>query len=211
VNGDPDLDPERSWGVTSDASYRATDWMTLRAGAYSNWVDDLIGLVVKSDGPCATGTNYQNVNIARARTAGGDAGVKLRALPWLGLSASYNYAWTLDETTGDPITGNPPHTVVGSVTAENLPHGFSAYARYRYISDSFVDDGDQDFHTPGYHSLGARLGFRPLPPLELYAGADNLFDVSADDENIGDLRPRVGRTFYVGLSGEFYGEDDTGD
>jgi outer membrane receptor for ferrienterochelin and colicins len=203
VTGDPDLDPEKSWGVTGDVSYRPADGVTLHASGFDNRLTDMIALVLTDGGPCGGRTNYQNVNIARARTAGGGAGVKLRVLPFLGLEASYQYLWTRDESTGDPITGNPPHTVVASVTAENLPQGLSAYVRYRYISDSFVDYADTDFNVPGFQSLSARAGFRPAPPLELYAGADNLFDVTADRELFGDLRPTLGRTFYVGLSGEF--------
>ena len=51
--------------------------------------------------------------------------------------------------------------------------------------------------------LAARVAYRPVSHLTLYVGGENLTDVQRDPDRLGDQRPQLGRTFYVGLSGDF--------
>src|SRR5690606_15410637 len=42
VIGNPDLMPETSWGLHGDVEWRPTREISVRAGGYANWVEQLI-------------------------------------------------------------------------------------------------------------------------------------------------------------------------
>ena len=211
VGGNAELDPETSWGFTSDATVRQGERLAVRLGAFGNWVKDMIGLTHAADGLCAGGINFKTVNLARARTAGGDFSLRTQPLSWLKTGVSYAYLWTRDDETGQQITDRPPHTVVAWVTAEGLPLGLSANLRFKHTSAAFIENGDLDLESPGFDSFDARVAVRPFAELELYVGAKNLLNISQgeDDEVIAEQgvvpsqRPVEGTSFYLGLSGEF--------
>lgn len=216
VAGDPDLEPERSWGVNADATYRDADRVVIKAGAFGNWVNELIETVLVPEGLCATGDNYRTVNVARARTAGADLGLEARPLRWLRGSLHYAYLWTRDESTGQPLNNRPPHTWVAALTADRLPLGATATLRFRRTSAAFVEDGERDLRNQGYDALSARVAFRPLAPLELYVGGENLLNVSRQRESdairarglVDSQRPLLGTIVYAGVSGELPGTSD---
>lgn len=203
VNGNPELEPENSWGVTGDASYRASQRLLLKAGAYSNWLTNMIGLeLTGAPGLCSNGDNYRMVNIGKARTSGADASVRVRPTPWSTVTAGYAYLWTRDEATGQPLSASPPHSVSASA-AVAVSQRFSALLRLRYTSSAFVENGDADVRSVAQTTLAARVAYRPVSQLSVYVGGENLTDVRRDPERVGDRRPELGRTLYVGLSGDF--------
>ncbi len=206
VNGNPELEPENSWGVTGDASYRASQRLSLRAGAYSNWLTNKIGLeLTGAPGLCSNGDNYRMVNIGKARTSGADAAVRVRPTPWSTATAGYAYLWTRDEATGQPLSASPPHSVSASASVD-VSRRFSAVVRLRHTSSAFVENGDADVRSVAQTTLAARVAYRPLSQLTVYVGGENLTDVRRDPDRLGDQRPQLGRTFYVGLSGDFSGD-----
>jgi outer membrane receptor for ferrienterochelin and colicins len=211
VAGNAELDPEKSWGFTSDATLRDGERLAIRLGAFGNWVEDMIGLTHAADGLCAGGINFQAVNLARARTAGSDLSLRAEPWSWLRTGVSYAYLWTRDDQTGQQITDRPPHTVVAWVTAEGLPLGLSVNLRFKHTSAAFIENGDLDLESPGFDSFDARVAVRPLAQLELYVGAKNLLNISqgegeeviADQGVVPSQRPVEGTSFYLGLSGQF--------
>jgi outer membrane receptor for ferrienterochelin and colicins len=211
VGGNPELEPEKSWGFTGDATVRHGERLVARLGVFGNRVENMIGLTHAADGLCAGGINFRSVNLARARTAGSDLSLRAQPWSWLKTGVSYAYLWTRDDQTGQQITNRPPHTVVAWVTAEDLPLGLSINLRFKHTSAAFIENGDLDLESPGFDSFDARVAIRPLAELELYVGAKNLLNISQgeDDEVIADQgvvpsqRPIEGTSFYLGLSGAF--------
>src|SRR4029079_16729440 len=71
VLGNVDLAPEKSWGVSGDVTFRPTSGVTLRAGVFANWIDQLITLVLVPDSTRAGVDDYRYENVGKARTFGG--------------------------------------------------------------------------------------------------------------------------------------------
>lgn len=211
LEGNPALAPETSWGVNGDVTWIPREGLTARAGAFANWVDNLIDVNPKPLGSSAGVDTYTYMNIAEARTAGLDLSATLQATPWLRIEAGYAYLWTSDDTADprQPLSGKPPHTAQAALRAD-LPFQFELVARLRTISSAFVERDPseaRDVRAPGFTTLDARLA-RPLwPSSQAYIGVRNLLGAQKDPERRGDHRPLEGRTFYVGVRADLPWED----
>jgi outer membrane receptor for ferrienterochelin and colicins len=206
VLGNPELVPETSWGVSGDVTVRPSQLWRVRAGAFGNWVKNLISFEPAPVQTDPNVTDYYYVNVASARTFGGDA--SLRVDPIAGIlraDAAYAYLFTRDDTTGEALPNRPPHTVTLSASAR-LSRKFEANARFRYVATTFVTSG---LETPGYGLLDARVGYSPLPAVQFYVGGLNLLDVERDPELVGDARPTLGATLYAGVRGDLAFDDET--
>ncbi|WP_437539067.1 TonB-dependent receptor [Sorangium sp. So ce726] len=211
LEGNPELAPETSWGVNGDVTWIPREGITARAGAFSNWVDNLIDVdpspVSSSDGV----DTYTYTNIAEARTAGLDLSATLQATSWLRIEAGYAYLWTRDDTAdpGQPLSGKPPHTAQAALRAD-LPLRLELVTRLRTLSSAFVERdprAEEDVYAPGFTTLDARLA-RPLwPSSQAYIGVRNLLGAQKDPDRRGDHRPLEGRTFYVGVRADLPWED----
>ncbi|WP_437803731.1 TonB-dependent receptor plug domain-containing protein [Sorangium sp. So ce693] len=211
LEGNPALAPETSWGVNGDVTWIPREGLTARAGAFANWVDNLIDVNPKPLSSSAGVDTYTYMNIAEARTAGLDLSATLQATPWLRIEAGYAYLWTRDDTADprQPLSGKPPHTAQAALRAD-LPFQFELVARLRTISSAFVERDPseaRDVRAPGFTTLDARLA-RPLwPSSQAYIGVRNLLGAQKDPDRRGDHRPLEGRTFYVGVRAELPWED----
>lgn len=123
--GNPELDPEESWGL--DAGLEQSLWEErLRLGAtfFLNRFEDLI-LAVFDAGAGA----FVNTNVDRASAYGVEAFGVLEPLPWLTLRGSYT--WTESEARGNPAG-------FGLVEGERLlrrpTHKAEAEVRSRWLS-----------------------------------------------------------------------------
>jgi outer membrane receptor for ferrienterochelin and colicins len=206
VLGNPDLVPETSWGVSSDVTVRPSSRFRVRVGAFGNWVKNLISFEPAPVQTDPNVTDYHYVNVASARTFGGDATLRVEPVDGFTANAGYAYLFTEDDTTGEPLPNRPPHTVTLSGVAR-LPAGFEATLRFRYVTTTFVST---DIETPGYGLLDARIGYAPLSAVQFYAGGLNLLDVERDPALVGDARPTLGATFYIGARGELSFDDEAG-
>jgi len=196
VIGNRGLQPERSWGINGDLMFRPAAFITLRSGGFANWVHDLIDIDLGSGMSTGTVVTYSYANFERVRTAGGNLGLTLNDAEHYRADLAYDYLWTRDELSGQPLSGRPAHTLTASARL-SLPSRFELYGRARLVSGAFVD---QTTRSPGYQSIDARLAFRPWSSTQLYAGVLNLLDVHQDPGRVGDLRPPLGRVLYVGLN-----------
>ncbi|XXX82587.1 TonB-dependent receptor [Sorangium sp. So ce134] len=209
LQGNPDLGPETSWGVNGDVTWIPREGLTLRAGAFSNWVDGLIDYdptPVSTSGGVET---YTYTNVAKARTAGAELSATFQAASWLRAEAGYAYLWTRDDS-GDPpkpLSGKPPHTAQAALRAD-LPLQLELVARLRTVTSAFVEVRDGvPRHAPGFTTLDARLA-RPLwPSSQAYVGVRNLLGVQKDPARRNDHRPLEGRTIYLGVVAELPWED----
>lgn len=200
VLGNRDLSPEQSWGLNGDATWR-TSKLKIRAGAFHDRVENLILIVLAPEQPLLGVKDYVYRNAERARTAGADGSVRYQPLPQLSLETGYAYVWTRDLTTGEPLPNRPPHTL--TLAAYGELGKLSGNVRYRFVSDAFAVRLDaQDFRSPSFGTLDARVAYQLLPALELALGGLNLSDVWRDPDETTDTRPVLGRRFYLALSGQ---------
>lgn len=196
VIGNRALRPEQSWGVNGDVALRAASFITLRAGGFVNWVRDLIEIDLGSGVSTGTVVSYRYANFQRVRTAGGNLGLTLLSGDLFRTDLAYDYLWTRDELSGQPLAGRPPHTLTAA-SRWSLPWRLELSARARLVSAAFVDATTR---TPGYQTVDARVAFSLSSSAQAYAGGLNLLDVHQAPGRVGDLRPPLGRVFYVGLA-----------
>jgi outer membrane receptor for ferrienterochelin and colicins len=199
VLGNPNLKPETSWGVNGDISLTPQRGLTLRAGGFANWVEQLIDFkIAEEQDPRSDVTNYEYTNVSRARTFGVQLDAAFRVRPWLRVEAGYAYLWTRDDTNEQPLQGRPPHTVTSALTA-TLPGGVEMYLRYRAVTDAFLGE---DLRAPGFQTLDARISRGLWPKAKAYVGVQNILGVQKDPTREGDQRPLEGRSIYLGLTAE---------
>lgn len=199
VIGNPDLDPETSWGFQVDGEWKAAKALTLRASGYGNWVDQLIDLrpAEESTGPSGV-DDYTYVNVGQAFTGGAQASIRVKAHEHVRAEAGYAYIFTRDQETQRPLPGRPPHTLMASIFAET-PIGLSFYGRARVVTDAYLDD---DSRTPSFGTLDLRVAQKVWPGAQAYAGVLNVLGVQKDPLREFDQRPIEGRTLYLGLAAE---------
>lgn len=200
VVGNRALSPETSWGVNGDASWAATPEITLRAGAFANWVRDLIDLDLESGVASGGAVDYRYANFGRARSLGGSIGYTFRAGARLQADTSYDYLYTRDDVRRRPLGGRPPHTLTSSLRVRPT-HKLELSVRHRVSSDAWVSDG---VRAPGYATLDLRAAWDATPSAQVYAGGTNVTDVHPDPGRVGDLRPPLGRTLFAGVKIELH-------
>ncbi len=199
LQGNPDLSPEKSWGVNADATVTPTKTSMVRGSVFANWVDDLIDLDL-ANGVLDNGVwTYRYTNFGRARTAGGQIDARFRPAPWLTAESSYAYTWTRDDVNERPLQGRPPHAVTSAIRVEP-GWKLEMYVRARVVTSSFLD---VDARSPGYQTVDVRAGRTLWPRSQVYVGALNLLDVKQEPGRLGDTRPPLGRILYVGLRGDW--------
>ena len=113
VQGNPELAPESSWGVTAETAWRATPVLRLRLGGFANWVRDLIDTGFTGRDPASQVDTYSYANVGRARTWGIEGDAQFRVSSRLRSSLGYAYLDTYNVARARPLIGRPPHTLRG--------------------------------------------------------------------------------------------------
>lgn len=205
VFGAPSLRPETSWGTNADVTYQRSKDARVRAGVFMNWVEDLIDLDLAGGSAGSSSVDYRYKNFGRARTFGGQVdgfvhlGQRFRA------ELAYDYLWTRDDLNDRPLGGRPPHTLTASLRASPF-WKLEGYARFRAVTSAFVSS---ETRSPGYSVIDLRLGRELWPKSQAYVGVLNLLDVHQEPGRVGDLRPPLGRVFYIGLRAELPWEEES--
>ena len=106
VDGNPDLQPERSSGYNLGLTWLPSTRFNLSLSAYHNRVSDLIDVVQTESGPPIV---FSYVNVARATLNGLDLQGRWR--PWqpLELQLGYGYLRSRDEDSGEELSGRARH------------------------------------------------------------------------------------------------------
>ena len=202
VLGNRDLEPETSWGVNSDVSVKPLRGALLRAGVYANWIFDLIDIDYLSTTPGGV-DNYGYQNIAEARTFGAQIDGRYQVTEWFRTEAGYAFTWTRNDTSEQPLVGRPPHTTYAALVA-TAPWDLEVTVRQRIVTDAFIEE---NLRTPGFQMLDLRLAQTVWKEMMVYGGVLNLLDSRKDPDRLGDQRPLVGRTFYLGLAAKLPPEE----
>jgi outer membrane receptor for ferrienterochelin and colicin len=188
VLGDPDLAPEHSWNASAEVG-RSAGASRVYLRGFHNWLRNFIETSLVD--PASSTFQYQNV--ARARTAGLEAG----ALVTRGIvTGSASHAWldTEDEESGEPLLGRSAHMTRGAVTVEPGPASVTG----EIVHSSSVPlqrsaSGTQ--YQDAYTRINLSAAVRVLDDARLTFGVDN----------VADVRPAgaatfLGRRWFGGLS-----------
>jgi outer membrane receptor for ferrienterochelin and colicins len=190
IRGSPDLTPETSHGFNLSGDYSVTGEFTLSAGAYFNYIFDLIDAVtVDENGGTApnpaTGEmqNYTSVmqyrNVGRAITTGGDVSLTFNGSRFkTALTYSLTLAKEFDEPSDDwiDLPSRVPHQVTASVSYRIPVIETTVQARINWNSPQLISFADKTY-TPDYLMVNLRIGKTFFSEkLELYGGVQNVLN-----------------------------------
>ncbi len=199
VDGNPDLRPERSQGVTLGVEVQPTERVWLSVEGYWNALQDLITTASEPVSP-GSPLQFRYVNVAEARTRGVELATRFRPASPLTIEAGYaltdarslpderllegraQHRWTF-QTTWRPRSWGLEATLRGSVTG---PRRFYHLADGTELTATHV--------TPPYALLEARVSKELWRWLSVFVGGTNL--LGAGDPTFLPLPPRA---FYAGL------------
>ena len=169
--GNPDLRPESSWSTSLGTSWSPAATWTLNLETYRNEVRDLIA--TRNTGTNAAGLlQYENVNVARARTEGVEAGAEWRR----GADAftiGYDYLRARDLSTGRTLDGRATHTARLTATRrwDRLRNAITDLTT-RYTGSAPLGEETQG----AFLSIDAQLRIPVVRTFEFSAAVNNLLD-----------------------------------
>ncbi|MCW3072504.1 MAG: TonB-dependent receptor [Bacteroidetes bacterium] len=159
----------------------------------------------------AGGTKQQGIEFQSALQL-----IKKRPSGFLRASKFYNgftwydfhfshYQLNAADYSGNELTGVPMYTANAGIKAE-FPFDLSLFLNYNYVERIPLSD-DNLFYSEPYHLLALKAGwsyrFRNKTSLEVFAGADNLTDITYSAGN--DLNAAGGRFYNAAPRRSFYG------
>ena len=197
VDGNPDLQPETSRQLNGSVEWTPGKALTMMGSGFFHDVDQLITVATVADDPGLTRFSYANV--ARARSAGGEATFEVRPWTWLDLGGSYTYTDARDLTLDRELEGRARHRGTASLGLDIEPSDTQLTSRGGFVgSRSFysdVDDPDATVERPaGYALVDVRLEQGIGRSVGAFAGIDNVLD--AGDAELTPLLPRF---YYAGV------------
>jgi outer membrane receptor for ferrienterochelin and colicins len=220
IRGNPNLTPETSHGFNLSGDYSPTKEFTLSAGAYFNYIFDLIDALTvdETEGTAldpSTGKtqHYTSVmqyrNVGRAITTGGDLSLRYNGSR-LTTALTYNYtlAKELDEDTDNwiDLASRVPHQANVTVSYRIPVIETSVQAQANWNSPQLISYADQTY-TPDYLMVGLRVAKTFFgEKLEVYGGVRNAlnnlhFVKSTENQNQEDYYGlRDGVIFSIGAA-----------
>ncbi len=191
VDGNPDLQPERSVGFNLGAIWQLTRAASFSLGTYHNRVEKLIEIVQIEAGPPIM---FSYRNIASARLTGIDAQARLQIGEPLELRVGYGWLHSRDQETGDPLSGRPEHRANAALLFKQ-PH-YNAQLRGVWIGERVfatdIDTGGAPSaagRSDAYALFDARAEWTRWKNYSVAIGIDNLFD--AGDSSFLPIAPRA--------------------
>lgn len=215
VQGNPDLRPETSLGLSGGVEAAPSRALTLRLDGWYTDLQDLITIDFVRDATASSPAAYSYVNVARAWTTGGEVVARLRLSRVLATDLGYTLTLTYDRDAARPLDGRAPHRGTFGLTARSPWLLAEATLRgevvgpTRFYVDEDADGVEEALDTDPYANLKLRVEKTVLPRawqrregqgaglpagLRLFGGVDNL--LNAGDALYIHLDPRL---FYGGL------------
>lgn len=192
VEGNPELDPERSLSLSVGAEWTPSEAVSLSVAAHRDRLKDLIQ--VGTLGETAAQVRYGYLNVASARSQGLELGASLDPGPAVGLDASFTWLDAWDLTADRPLEGRAPLRGTLSARLAAGREGPVLVARSSLVGPRpfFLDDRRVD--APAHALLDLRVEQRLTAELSLSTGVDNL--LGAGDPRFLPVAPRL---FYAGI------------
>ncbi len=192
VEGNPELQPERSQGFNLAATFYATPQSSLHLSLFSQRVDDLIDLVQTNSGGDTQVYSYRNVTSATLH--GGDLQTQWHPNSAWQIKLGYSYLYSRDNSTGDPLSGRPTHRVHTALYYQRAQYGIGLRGNWVGERHFAVDTSSGGPPTgagtaPAYALFDVRAQWRGWPVAQLAAGIKNLFD--AGDSAFLPIAPRA--------------------
>ena len=188
--GNPDLDPEKSFGFEVGVDQPLLDGR-LRLGTtyFHNRIRDLI---------TSTADFSTLENISKAKTDGFESYVSFSLEPWFDLKVDHTYTSAENTRTGEELLRRPSHKLAARLELRPVPEGTLSlsvvYTGHRKDIDA---SSFQRKSLPGYTVVNLSASYRLSERWRLFGRIENLFDRDYADPDGFQSRPFGG---YVGLA-----------
>ncbi len=215
TEANPNLKPERVYGLDFGVEYRPLNAIFLSAGYFRNWLKDGVGNVTLAMGPGFfpptgfvpdDGSLRQRQNIDRIAADGFEFASQLNIASGWEFEASYLFVNSrvtanraAPELIGNRLQQSPKHQ--GSLGVNWRPdEHFQAIIQGRFQTDQFEDDLNQRV-LDGFFTLDARVSYEIRDGASIYAAGENLFDkrIEAGLDGAGLLTLGQPRIWTVGF------------
>ena len=198
VEGNSDLDPERSKTYEASIEYQSADW-ALTTRLFENQLENLVQAVCYTN--CGERglerRNYQNVDESRIR--GAEVVVSHDLTDSFNIGLNYTYLNTEDLGAGEPLQDRPQYT--GNLTLDWSPVN-DLHLRWRseYVGKQYSPNDD---YAPKYDLHNIDISYELSKNMTVYSGVDNLFDERLEDKSDLYSGTEPGREIRLGLTAKF--------
>ncbi|MEX0923643.1 MAG: TonB-dependent receptor [Rhodovibrionaceae bacterium] len=169
--GNPDLDPERSFGFEAGFEQRLfEDRVTFGATYFESDVKDSIQTVFDA------AFNSTTVNNVDLDIHGVETFVTVNPLDWASLTASYTFTDAEDESTGEQALRRPRHKIAADVSFDVTERGQLSFGVVHLsgIRDVGFNGGMVDLDD--YTVVRAAASYEVYEGVEIFSRVENLFD-----------------------------------
>lgn len=194
VEGNPDLEPEKSRGYAFSADVRVSDRITLSGSVFRTDLTNLISVVtIRATSPDAP-TRFTYGNVTSAWTQGGELATRLRVGRGVYLDLGYALTDARNRETKELLEGRSVHRGTMQLLGRYRPTGIDWSVRGVLLGARpflFDLDGDGAFAqvwSPPYVAVDARVGWQLLDWLGVYVLGTNL--ANAGDAIYLPIAPR---------------------
>ncbi|MFK7931397.1 MAG: TonB-dependent receptor plug domain-containing protein [Myxococcota bacterium] len=206
VDGTEGLRPETSWNVQGGLEVRPTGGSQLAIRGFANTLQDLIQADLIDPGGPGEPQRFAYVNIASARTAGGEIEAGLTDSDIGSARVSYRYTDTLDRDTGLPLSGRARHQLNTTATLRVPVWDGRLLARSAVMGPrQFVRTVGEDLTTeaaPTSVQIDLSLSLTPHKRLGVVLGVENLANAGANPADLLQTRPRRVFLTWTGSLGD---------
>lgn len=198
VEGNPDLEPERSKTYEASIEYQNDDW-TLTTRLFENQLENLVQAICYTS--CgirgAERRSYQNIDESRIR--GAELVVSHDITHNFNIGMNYTYLDTEDLATGDPLEDRPKY--MGNLTLDWSPVS-ALHLRWRseYLGKQYTGD---EGYAPNYDLHHIDISYDISKNFTVYSGIDNLFDERLEDKSDLYSGTEPGREIRLGITAKF--------
>lgn len=195
IEGNADLQPERSRAVNVSAEWRPSRRVWLTVNLYRNDIDNLIEPIAETPANPADPTPYRYRNIASAWTMGAELSARLRPVDGVVVDLGYTLTTTRDLASDRPLEGRAMHRANAGLQLRHARTGLEFSSRAALIGPRPFYSVPGVTEAPPWLSLDLRAAWTWRRALTVFAGCDNVLDEG--DSLTLRVQPR---TFYAGVT-----------
>ena len=198
VEGNSDLDPERSKTYEAGIEYRDSH-LLLSGKLFENRLENLVKTFCYVDCGLRGRERRRYENLDESRIRGIEAELKYQVFDQLNLGLNYTYLDTEDLGTNLPLEDRPEHIANASINWSPIA-ALNLRWRTEYVGKQFVGS---ETYAPSYDLHYLDMSYAFDEKLTFYAGVENIFDERLQDESDFYSIIEPGREFRVGLTASF--------
>lgn len=198
VEGNADLEPERSKTLEMGAEYQRDGW-TMSARAFENRLDNLVQTVCYVDCGIRGRERRNYMNVAESRIRGAELAASRQLTDTLSAEINHTYLDTEDLASNEPLEQRPQYT-------SNLMLSWSPLAstqvrwRAEFSGKQYVGGNT---YAPAYNLHHVDMTVELTPSLTLYSGIENLLDERLLEKSQQYSLTEPGREVRLGLTARF--------